>query len=362
MFKKIRKVRRRKEIENIKRRIENIEKEAKKSKFKEYIVYIYYVLPNSLRKKIKEEATYANIEEEDYYYSVVFIISFLSSLVFPLYLVYIKINVLYVLAIFFILFVMSLFVPYFSLTMASESRRKMMEKYLPDFLILTSSNIKSGLTIDRALLFASRKEFGELSKITKKTAYQIYSGKDVDDALIEMSKRIKSQIFNKTIKLLVQGLRSGGNSAKLLEEAANDIRNTEILQKEIRGTVITYIMFIFFAGVVAAPALFATSVFLISSTTTMWKIDDTMQSMLQEYGVMSFISMKKPQIDIAKFELFALVSLMITTVFAGILISVIQSGTYKNAIKYSPFFMVLSIAIYYGVSLGLRNLFGSMLI
>jgi len=71
--------------------------------------------------------------------------------------------------------------PYFSLILAADARRKRVERYLPDFLILTSANLRSGLTIDKALLFASRREFGELSKLTRKAAYEIYGGKEVGE-------------------------------------------------------------------------------------------------------------------------------------------------------------------------------------
>ncbi len=361
-FKWLIKRRHRKDLEEIKRKIENVEKEAKRNKFKRYVVTLYYLLPNFYKRKIEEEARYSNIEDYPYYYSQISIISFLLLSIFPIYLFLIKVSFIFPVLLFIFMLIASLLIPYFSLIMSAESRRKRIEKYLPDFLILVSSNMKSGLTIDKAILFASRKEFGELSEITRKAAYEIYSGKDVDDALLDMSSYIKSQIFNKTIKLLIQGLRAGGNIAKLLEEAANDIRNTELLQKEIKTTVITYIMFIFFAGVIASPVLFAISVFLINSTMSMWKIDVSMEEMLKEYSVMNIMTIHKPKINVQMFEIFSLISLMITTFFAGLLISIIQTGGYKNALKYSPIFMLLSIAIYYGAYYLLSYLFGNMLI
>ncbi len=361
MISKLKKRKRKKELEEIKKKIENIDEEVKKSKFEKYLVSIFYLLPPPYQKKIEEEATFANVGNYQYYFTKIFLISFILPQIFPLYLLYLHIPWMWAAALEVVFLSMATFLPYFSLILAADSRSKRLEKYLPDFLILFSSNIKSGLTIDKAILFASRKEFGELSDITRRAAYEIYGGKDIGDALKDMSKHIKSEIFHKTIYLLLQGLRSGGNIAKLLEEAANDIRNTEMLQKEIKSTVVTYIMFIFFAGVIASPLLFATSVFLIQSTTSMWKVDVSMSSLLKEYGVMSFISINKPHVDIQMFQNFSIAALIITTIFAGLLISVIHSGNYKSALKYSPIFMVLSIAIYYGAYYLLSYLFGGML-
>ncbi len=350
---------RKKELKEIRKKLENIEHE--KPSFLDNLAKFYYVFPEFYRRKLEEEARYAGVKSPEKYVSVMSLTTFLFLLAPLFYLIWLKVWWWLIALLFLIFLFFSAIDPYLALILASDSRRKRIEQFLADFLILTSSNIKSGLTIDKALLFASRPEFGELSELTRRAAYEIYGGKDVEDALFDLSRNIKSQIFEKTVNLLVQGLRSGGAVAKLLDETANDIRNTETLQKEIRGSVIMYIMFIFFAGVVGAPALFSISIFLVNSTSSMWVGDTSdLTDLTEEYGISSFIQMKSTQVDTKVFEYFALSAIMITTVFAGMLISIIQTGKIRNALKYSPIFMFVAIGIYYALKAALFKLFSSI--
>ncbi|NPA38742.1 MAG: hypothetical protein GXN99_03030 [Candidatus Nanohaloarchaeota archaeon] len=350
-----------KEIKDIKKKLESIEKE--KPSFWDTISRIYYIFPSKYREMIESEARYAGVRSPEKYASIVFLVNFVMLLGVVIYLfVIIKSWWWLNLILLVMFFLISMINPYLALMLVADSRRKRIEQFLPDFLILTSANIKSGLTIDKALLFASRPEFGELSELTKRTAYEIYGGKDVEDAFFDLASQIKSKIFEKTINLLVQGLRSGGAVAKLLEETANDIRNTETLQKEIKSSVIMYIIFIFFAGVIGAPSLFSISIFLVSSTSTMWgDQSNDLTDLTNEYDVVSFIQFKNTKVDVKAFEYFAVAAIIITTVFAGMLISIIQTGKARNAIKYSPIFMLIAIGIYYALKTGLFKVFSSML-
>ncbi|MFH1127425.1 MAG: type II secretion system F family protein [archaeon] len=247
--------------------------------------------------------------------------------------------------------------PYIIYSVVAEARRKNMEQLLPDMLLLTASNIKSGLTIDRALLFSARPEFGDLGQEFRRVAFEIYGGQPIDESFQSLTKKVKSCILERTVGLLVEGLRSGGAVAKLLEETAVDIRNTETLQKEIQSSVMMYIMFIFMAAVLGAPFLFAISSFLVSSTVGMWQDMD----FDTEFADTGMLKMSKPDIDLDLFNYFSIAALVITTFFAGLLISLIQSGNLKGGIKYVPIFVSLALLINYGAKTILFMIFGDML-
>ncbi len=321
---------------------------------------VYNMLPKKYREIIENEARYAGQE------------SFKESFVFKIFVVF------YVMAFldFFILIgfvraplwislippVIILFAglcgPYIVYTLVAESRRKNMEQLLPDLLLLTASNIKSGLTIDRALLFSARPEFGELGQEFRKVAFQIYGGQPLEESFQSLTKKVKSVILERTVCLLVEGLRSGGAVAKLLEETAADIKNTEMLQKEIRSSVMMYIMFIFMAAVLGAPFLFAISSFLVSATTGMW---DDMGEIDEDFASEGMITINKPDIDLDAFNYFSIAALIITTFFAGILISLIQTGNLKGGFKYVPLFMGVALALYFAAKMMLFTVFGDAL-
>ncbi|VVB98845.1 Type II secretion system (T2SS), protein F [uncultured archaeon] len=146
----------------------------------------------------------------------------------------------------------------------ANKRTAQIEAMLPNFLSIMASNIRSGVTYDRALLLSSRKEFGPLAKEIDRAAKQTVAGKPLPDALMDMARRTRSETFAKTIRLVVEGMNAGGNLAEMLEITAIDIRQSSSLKKEVTATVTVYHLFIFMAANVGAPLLFALTGFLIS--------------------------------------------------------------------------------------------------
>src|SRR3989344_2065810 len=59
--------------------------------------------------------------------------------------------------------------------------------------------------------------------------------------------------------ILVEGLEAGGEVAALINKIASNIKENQILKKELAADVLTYAIFIGFASVLAAPFLFALS-------------------------------------------------------------------------------------------------------
>ena len=62
------------------------------------------------------------------------------------------------------------------------------------------------------------------------------AGMEVKDALLGMTKRIRSRTLDSTMKMLVDGMESGGEIASLLEQTSLDIINTRLVEKEVRPT------------------------------------------------------------------------------------------------------------------------------
>ncbi|MCA9485884.1 MAG: hypothetical protein KC506_03510, partial [Nanoarchaeota archaeon] len=66
---------------------------------------------------------------------------------------------------------------------------KKMENVFPDFISLMSSNLRAGMTIDRALLLSSRKEFAPLDKEILQVGKDILTAKEISVALKDMADR-----------------------------------------------------------------------------------------------------------------------------------------------------------------------------
>ena len=240
------------------------------------------------------------------------------------------------------------------LALAVEKRTSSVEEVLPDALQLMAANNRAGYIPSKALLLSARPEFGALSEAIKKAGKDILTGEPLEGSLKKISKTIRSDILEKTIKLVIEGTRSGGHFAALLEENADDIRRVQTIRKEIKANVTIYIIFITFAGVLAAPVLYALAGFLIK---TLGGISSS--ATLPDTSAISFIQIGGLGISPDFVFMFSMLAILITSVFGGLIIGMISSGKAKAGIRYVPIFVVLSIGVYFFATYMIDSLFSS---
>ncbi len=70
--------------------------------------------------------------------------------------------------------------------------------------------------------------------------------------------------------MMVEGIQYGGGMTDLLNQIAKDIRNQQMVQKEISGQLFMYTIFIAFAALIGAPVLYALTAQMIGVTDTVW--------------------------------------------------------------------------------------------
>lgn len=237
------------------------------------------------------------------------------------------------------------FTPYIVISLLAEKRKKEMERVLPDALLLISTNLKSGSSINRAFLMSARDEFGPLAEELRKTAIQISGGESVTDSLDAMRGRVKSELFSDTLKVLSDALESGGNTADLLESSAADIRSSLELRQEIESSIRMYVMFILMAAVVGAPILFSITVYMSQTTSQMWEQTNVDQNSQFASGG-SGLSFSQPDVNTDFLIFFSIAALTLSNSFAGLIISQIKNGNIREGAKYIPFTVTISISIF----------------
>lgn len=257
-------------------------------------------------------------------------------------------------------------VPYLYISIKAENRKDEIENLLPDALRLVSANIKSGHNLEKALLLSARDEFGPLAEEFRDTAMDMYGGKPVDKALKNMEGRVKSELFSETIKLLVDAMEAGANTAELLENSSNDVRKSIELRDEIKSSIRMYTVFIMMAAVVGAPLLFSISVHMAEETTNMWEEADigSMEDAGGAGGAGGGIGMSMdfspPQIDIQFFAQFAMMAIVLINFFSALIIAQIGSGNLKKGAKYIPVFVTVALVLFSLVRKGVAALMGGM--
>ena len=235
-------------------------------------------------------------------------------------------------------------------------RRLEIEEILPDFLQLTSSNIKAGMTVDKALWYAVRPNFGVLAREVEIVAKETMGGEDLTSALRRFGEKYDSEILQRSISLIVEGIESGGEIGDLLVKVADNIEDQKIMKKEMAANVTTYVIFITFSSIIAAPFLFALSGVLIE---VLHSIASGLSTTgLSESGAGVGISFGESGIDSSDFKIFTIVSLIITAVFSAMVISMIKKGSIKEGANNIPIFVIVSLTLYFFANLFAQGFLG----
>ncbi len=223
-------------------------------------------------------------------------------------------------------------------------RKEDIEDVLPDYLQLTASNIKAGMTIDRALWYAVRPRFGVLAKEIEIVAKETMRGEDLKTALRKFADKYDSVLLKRSISLLIEGIEAGGEIGDLLDKIAINVQENELMRKEMSANVTTYIIFIIFSTVLAAPVLFALSGILIQVVTNLGATLSDVGSAATTSGLA--ISFSSSGIRYNDFRVFAIVTLIITSFFSAIIISTIKRGNAKFGFRYIPIFIIVTVSLF----------------
>lgn len=252
------------------------------------------------------------------------------------------------------------FLVYVLLSMAVDSKTDQVEESLPEALQLMSSNIRAGLTTDKALLLSARPEFGPLATEIKRVGRETMMGRNLASALMDITKRTKSDHLNRTMELIVSSIESGGELADLLDQTANDLRDQQLIQKEISAGVLMYVIFIFIAIGIGAPALFSVSTFLVDMlASNINAITSQMPSDVASRGTISLSGFEEGFISFIK--MYSIISLVVSSFLGGLTMGLIRTGKIKEGVKYVPLLLLVSLGIFFLGTFAMDAIFGSMI-
>ncbi len=321
------------------------------------------LVPKRIRQRYKQLLLYANIETDldrftGFIFSVGLGVGIIASALASHY------GLPPVVA-FLLSFLVVEFIIYVFLVLSGDKKAKAIENVLPDALQLMSSNIRAGLTVDKALLMAARPEFGPLQEEITRIGKETMAGRNLTDALQKTKTRVNSKNLNRAFDLIIDSYKSGGKLADLLDQTANDFREQQIIQKEVSASVLMYVFFIFIAIGFAAPMLFSMSSFLV-------KLLTTNMAMIAKELPQNFEAMKgqtvipiptgKVQISPDFVMMYSYVALAVSSVFGAIIMGLIMSGEERAGIKFIPILLLLSVGLFILGNLVLESMVGEMLL
>ena len=219
-----------------------------------------------------------------------------------------------------------------------------------------SSNLRAGMTIDRAMLLSSRPEFAPLDEEILKTGRDITIGKNIDRALLGLAKRIGSSKIDKIIFLIISGIRSGGDLAILLEQTSRGLRDRSILEKKAASSILMYVIFIFLAVSIFAPALFSLSNVLVTVLTNIFSgLPD-----IQNTNINLPFSLSKINISTTFVFYFSIFFMITIDILAAMVLGLVNKGEERQGLKFLPILIVLSLTVFFLTRIIVGNFVGSL--
>ncbi|MBU0980193.1 MAG: type II secretion system F family protein [Nanoarchaeota archaeon] len=236
------------------------------------------------------------------------------------------------------------------------NRTKRIEAILPEFLRYVSENLKGGMSFDKALWSSIRQQFGVLADEMRLVAKRVMSGDDVENALLEFSTKYDSMMVTRSINLIVEGMRGGGELSRIIDRIEENLRQTRELKQDMNATNINYFIFLSFLCIVIAPLLFALSYNLLL---VLSQLTSRVGSAVAR-GVVLPLNLGQVTVKPEGYADFSLAALAIISIFVSLIMSIIRKGHIKAGLRYVPIFTSASILAYFGIRFLLTLMFKAM--
>lgn len=227
-----------------------------------------------------------------------------------------------------ILFSAQFIIFYAYLNYKIELRKKEIEESAPDFLKQLGSMLRVGLSFENSMEYMSNYGSGPLYDEIKRTVYEIKLGANFEDAWMKLATRLNSKNLERSFKIILDGRKSGGSIANILDDLSYDLRSMNILSKERKSSVMMAIIFLIISAVIATP--FAMGMICIYS--------NFMDSLGKTSSLLSVVPMVSSSY------------ILIHSFLVGFIISLIMYGDIKKGFYYSFFLIVFAYLIFYLVS------------
>ncbi len=306
--------------------------------------------PKSLKTELKKLLVYSGINMKvNEYLGLSTIASLIVSI--PLLITGLVINssTLLLISISSLLIILSvlLTIPYFK----STNRAKKVEEVLPDFLNLMAANIKAGATPFMAMMGAAKEDFGILSEEVENSIALSMGSESYEDIFNILTQRINSSILKRIVKILITGIKMGGNLSNLLQGASEEVIQMSVLKNELVTSVKSYMIFIALIIIAGLPFLLTVSSYFVETI-------QGLQSMVNPSEIVPSIASSSISVEFLNKLSYGVI--ITTSLFASILVGSVIDSSPVLGLKYFIPFMLLSILLYMIASNVVPNIIGTI--
>ncbi|MDP2900184.1 MAG: type II secretion system F family protein [Candidatus Bathyarchaeota archaeon] len=131
-----------------------------------------------------------------------------------------------------------------------EARKKKIDFMLPQFLRDVYEGQESGLTFLKALQASAARDYGPLTKELRQMVVQLSWGVEFEEAFTSFANRVDTEITKKTVALLLETTRLGGDIKASLSSVASFVTEMNNLREERESELKPYMTIIYISSII----------------------------------------------------------------------------------------------------------------
>jgi len=225
----------------------------------------------------------------------------------------------------------ALALPFILSIFSTESIQKEREEKFLEFIRDLVENVRSGTPIVKSILNLQNKDYGALGPHVRKLSNQLQLGISLEKSFYNFSLETKSQVIERSVDLITEAQRAGGNITSILESISKSVNQTEILKKERKATVSNlvtqgYIIFMIFIII-------------------MLVLEFRILPLVSELSSTDGLSVNAGNVNPNQFSTPLFVLIIVQSIFAGLVIGKISEGTIRRGIHHSFILLVITLLI-----------------
>ncbi|MDD5133597.1 MAG: type II secretion system F family protein [Candidatus Nanoarchaeia archaeon] len=235
--------------------------------------------------------------------------------------------------------------------LAENKRQQEIETKFLEFVRALVETVKSGIPIPKAIIQISTEDYGALTPHVKKMAAQIEWGFPLDDVLEVFANDAKNKVINKSISIVTEAEKSGGNMAEVLQAVSNSVYSIKKIKEERKSSVYSqvvqgYIIFFIFIAI-----MLMMQVYLMPKISNLGGEELSIgSSPISGVPGISLGSSSTAKLDEKVMASTFTWMVLIQGLFAGLLIGKFSEGELKYGVKHSLIFVIVGYLIISTVS------------
>jgi flagellar protein FlaJ len=238
---------------------------------------------------------------------------------------------------------------------ARVNRIVKIEERLADFLRDLAESSRAGMTLHEAIRSSAKGDYGELTPEIKKMSIQISWGVSASRTLELFAERVNTPLVNRAVILINEAGAAGGDVSKVLEAAANDTKEIQLLQQERRIQMQMYVAVVFVSFVVFLVVILIIYMTFVPRMSEMAE-DFAAQEEAEGGGADQSFSAFNPQdVDFDEIKFIYLMAGLVQGIGSGLVAGLMGTGRITDGAKYS-FLMIMIVFLIFSIVLPMTGI------